>query len=480
MTATQHDEARPTDVPPATEGAYPRRDNCTFEPLVDGVPAFRRICEAIEAATTSVWGTVAFLEHDAPMPDGRGSMFDVLARAAARGVDVRVIFWRSDVAMPDEHFPGTEAQRAWLHEQGFGFTARWDALPGESCVHQKSWLVDAGTADEVAFIGGINLDPGSTSSDVGHHPDTPHGPNGNIHDIYTEVRGPAGTDVHHNFVQRWNESTERHSDDGHWPSGADGGDLPFPTELSRGAGSLSVQITRTVSPDRYRNSHPAVGAEPFPIAGGERSVYEQYISAIDVAQHAIYLEDQVIGSPKVVGHLQRALDRGVHVVFVVPGRCHTGFHAARLQAADSPFMQLFDAFDEYTNFTLAALSAQRPDGTYDETYIHSKLMIVDDVWATIGSTNTATQSFRLDTELNASCWHPETAKSLRVELFREHLDDDTDVLGPVEAAEHFAATAQSNRQRRELGQPLVGLAHRIEASAYGYDQPMEWIRSMQP
>ena len=69
-----------------------------MRPLIDGLPAFRRICEAIESAERSFFATIAFVHTDFVMPDDRGSLFDVLDRAAARGLDVRVIFWQSDPA----------------------------------------------------------------------------------------------------------------------------------------------------------------------------------------------------------------------------------------------------------------------------------------------------------------------------------------------------------------------------------------------
>jgi phosphatidylserine/phosphatidylglycerophosphate/cardiolipin synthase-like enzyme len=34
------------------------------------------------------------------------------------------------------------------------------------------------------------------------------------HDLYAEVAGPAATGLHHNFIQRWNEASERTADDG--------------------------------------------------------------------------------------------------------------------------------------------------------------------------------------------------------------------------------------------------------------------------
>ena len=43
-----------------------------------------------------------------------------------------------------------------------------------------------------------------------------HPAEGDRHDAYVEIAGPSATDVHHNFVQRWNEASERAADDGTW------------------------------------------------------------------------------------------------------------------------------------------------------------------------------------------------------------------------------------------------------------------------
>src|ERR1700681_4524968 len=88
--------ANDTPIPFVTSGSYPVRSGNLVRPLVDGEPAFRRICEAIEAAKSSVWVTVTFMWATFEMPDDRGTALDVLDRAAARGVDVRLIFWRPD------------------------------------------------------------------------------------------------------------------------------------------------------------------------------------------------------------------------------------------------------------------------------------------------------------------------------------------------------------------------------------------------
>src|SRR5258708_22674311 len=87
---------RDAPCPFVVTGSYPTRDGNLVRPLIDGEPAFRRICEAIEAARHSVWVTITFMWPSFLMPDGRGTALEVLDRAAGRGVDVRIIFWRPD------------------------------------------------------------------------------------------------------------------------------------------------------------------------------------------------------------------------------------------------------------------------------------------------------------------------------------------------------------------------------------------------
>jgi cardiolipin synthase len=456
-------------VPPAFEASYPVREGCLVRPLVDGVPAFRRICEAIESASSRVWGTVAFLEHEVQMPDGRGSIFDVLDAAAARGVDVRVIFWRSAAVSKSNHFPGTRDQREWLEERKSLFGARWDALPDDHCHHQKSWLIDAGDAAEVAFVGGINLDHASVT-DRAHAPKE----HGNVHDVYLELHGPAATDVHHNFVQRWNEASEAAREDGSWPPSGDAGYLEFPSELSQAAGDVPVQISRTVQAGRYRDDTPTSGGKAFAIHGGEFSIYEQYIGAIDAARTSIYVEDQAIGSPNIVGHLKQALDRGVHVIFLLPGRCHPAYAEARSQPALSPFFELVAGLDAYPSFSMAAIDSVEADGSPHEIYVHAKIMLVDDAWLTIGSTNTADRSFRTDTELNASIWHPRTARDLRCDLFAEHTGIDRTGLSDVEAFCRFHERARDNAWKKLARAPMQGFAYRLSAAVYGLGEPMGW------
>src|SRR5947209_127798 len=81
-------------IPCVASCSYPPRAGNTVRPLVGGIAAFRRIAEAVSDAQHSIWLTVTFFAPDFQLPDGSGTLFDVLDRAVARGLDVRVLFWR--------------------------------------------------------------------------------------------------------------------------------------------------------------------------------------------------------------------------------------------------------------------------------------------------------------------------------------------------------------------------------------------------
>jgi phosphatidylserine/phosphatidylglycerophosphate/cardiolipin synthase-like enzyme len=104
---------------------------------------------------------------------------------------------------------------------------------------------------------------------------------------------------------------------------------------------------------------------------------------------------------------------------------------------------------------------------------HSKLMIVDDRWATVGSCNLHRFSLFGNGEMNAAIWCPETAVGLRVALFREHLDIDTSALGCREALQTFRSVAQDNRRRLTSGEPdWQGIAFSLDVQTYGKRTPL--------
>lgn len=448
---TESDPAAP-HVPFPSSGSYPVRTGNLVRPLVDGEPTFRRICEAIEGAHHSVWITVTFLRPGFQMPDGRGSFFDVLDGAVERGLDVRVLFWRHDPETR-RHAPGvfwgSSEQREMLASRGSRFMARWDRAHAGFCQHQKAWLVDAGHDSETAFVGGINLSPHSMASPG-------HTGQGRHHDAYVELRGPAATDVHHNLVQRWNEASERTLDDGAWACGRDD-DLAFPTRLSSEVGESPVQVQRTVHAGRYRDGRPSPGGRPFDIASGERSIFDQYRLAIGTARSSIYLENQFVLVPEVVAGLEQALERGVDVVVLVPAVPEDRLGAAALAT-----------LGRHEGFALAGIAGRDADGERHEVYVHAKVMLVDDAWATIGSCNLHAWSLFGNSEMNASFWDPAVVRGLRCELLAEHLGLDTAHLDDRAALAEYRRVAGENRRRRGIGdRNWQGLAFSLDPATYG-------------
>jgi phosphatidylserine/phosphatidylglycerophosphate/cardiolipin synthase-like enzyme len=451
------------EVPPAG-GAYPRRGGNHVLPLVDGEPAFRRIIEAVEAARTRVWVTLAFVDRDAHLPDGRGTVFDVLDAAAARGLDVRALIWHEpelDRMLPGSwHFPGRETERRWLAARRSRLRVRWDHVPN-FCHHQKSWLVDAGTPREVAFVGGINVEQGSIVV-----PGHPWRDGDNIHDVYLEVRGPSATDVHHNFVQRWNEASERGTPAGVWPDPTQADDLPFPTAASGVCGEVPVQIVRTVRAGLYTADAPSPGGVRFAIADGETSAREQYLAAIAAARDGVYLEQQFLASPEALVAIEAALERGVEVVILMPGAPMEQVREARRDPRYAPLFEHLGTLGRFPHFTLAAPVVPDGRGGWQDVYVHAKVGLVDDAWATVGSTNIATRSFYGDTELNASFWHAATVRALRCDLLREHLGVDTADRDARAALRLYAQVARANHTRRTNGEPLQGLAVALAPAEY--------------
>src|SRR5690606_36125289 len=58
-----------------------------------------------------------------------------------------------------------------------------------------------------------------------------------------------------------------------------------------------------------------------------------------------------------------------------------------------------------------------------QIYVHSKIMIVDDKWITIGSANIDKNGFRDSSEFNLGITSPRLASELRMRLWKEHLQD---------------------------------------------------------
>jgi cardiolipin synthase A/B len=445
-----------------TTGTYPTRGGNAVQLLIDGEAAFRRVCEAIEAANQSVWATITFMWADFQMPDGRGSALEVLDRAAQRGVDVRLIFWRPDDVTASHRrnaFWGAPEHLGLLEAFAPKVSIRWDCAETGFCQHQKTWLIDG----QIAFLGGLNLNPNSVVA-AGHFGEKQN------HDLYIELVGLAVADVHHNFVQRWNEASEQFTEHGLWGEDACTA-LEFPSRLPLEQGSALVQIQRTIHAGQFQNQQAPVGGLLFNISLGEQTIFVQCCAAIGFAKRSIYIENQYLEIIEIVEALLHALKRGVEVVLLLPIAPDRTYTTPEQLA----FLESRAKLGEYKNFMLAGIAGLGADGCRKPVWVHSKLMLIDDTWAMIGSANWHRWSMFGNCELNAAILCADTVRGFRVALFLEHLALETSNLDDVRAMQKFRQVADANQllllQKNHVWQ---GLAVALDVKTYGKTPPVGW------
>jgi phospholipase D1/2 len=245
--------------------------------------------------------------------------------------------------------------------------------------HQKIVVVD----DAVAFVGGLDLT--KQRWDTPEHLPTdqrrtdPSGDSyGPWHDVQIAVEGEVASALGDLVRERWFRATGERVES----VGAGGKDL-WPPELLADLENVQVGIART---------------DPFYAdREGVREVEALYLEAIASAQHCIYMENQYFTSAAVGKALCERLGEkeGPEIVLVLREKSDwleestMGTFRAKLLA------QLREA-DRYDR-----LGVYFPVvGGSDEVLVnvHSKVMIVDDRFVRVGSSNLSNRSMGVDTE----------------------------------------------------------------------------------
>ncbi len=406
-------------------GDPPPRPGCHVDVLVDGAEAFAAIAEAIEGARESVYITGW---HVAPgfevvRRESGVALGSLLADVAER-VDVRVLVWAGS-PVPVFHPTRSEVKEA-VGSLTRRTRIRCEADPREHpfhCHHEKTVIVDG----EVGFVGGIDMtDLAGDRYDTSRHPARRRL---GWHDVGTRLTGPAVHDVARHFALRWRELT--------------GEEVPVPP-APEATGSHTVQVVRTVAEGMYDE-----------LPHGDFRILESYIRAIRQAQRYIYLENQFLWAPEIVGELARKLREppsdDFRLVIVLPSRANNGHDDTRgqlavLESVDSDQGRLCVA-------TLRSLSGDRDD----RLYVHAKVGIVDDRWLTIGSANLNAHSLFNDTECNVVCDDPSLARDTRLRLWAEHLQVDRSAIEHEEPAavvdERWIPIATDQLKRLRSGEP---------------------------
>ena len=255
-----------------------------------------------------------------------------------------------------------------------------DELPVGGSHHQKVVVVD----DAVAFSGGQDVTVRRWDT-TGHCLDDPRrvDPSGEpyhpYHDVQAMVDGKAALALAELARDRWSRGACEDT-----PPIQPLGD-PWPGSVAPDLTDIDVGIART-----------------YPASDDEVEIREceaLFFDSIDRAERTIYIENQYLTATRFAQRLaERMLEKpALEAVIVAPKMPHTWLEAQTMHAGLVRFMRVFDAAG--LSGRVALLYPQVSDGARAvDTMIHSKVMIIDDVFLRVGSANLNRRSFGLDTE----------------------------------------------------------------------------------
>ncbi|MFR9730657.1 phospholipase D family protein [Saccharopolyspora sp. MS10] len=443
-----------TDLDRRHPGGSPWSAGNSVRPLIDGTEYFTGLVSELNDVRAgdqvffAAWSGV----QDKPLDGAGTSLGALLLRALELGASVHALFWWPFLTLRRDLVPDNRRFVTALRHRG-GAALLDQRVRPFGCHHQKFLVIrrPEDPASDAAFLGGI--DPCPSRRDDHRHPGDPdvqasmdgrYGARPAWHDAHLLVRGPAVDDVEHCFRERWSDATASRrgpiSRTRRWlgPRRADG--LPDRLPPPPRAGSSSVQLLRT-----YPAKRP-----PYPFApGGERSIARAYVKALRRARRLVYVEDQFLWSPVVAEAFADALRRepGLRLVAVVP---HLPEKGGAVETATSRVAH-GAALD-----VLRAAGGDRVD-VYDlentgdmPIYLHSKVCVIDDSWAAVGSANLNRRSWSYDSELTAAVVDEggAFARELRLRLWREHLGREHDLVADL--ADPVAGTEVLRRAAAEL------------------------------
>ncbi|RLN71676.1 hypothetical protein BBJ28_00024415 [Nothophytophthora sp. Chile5] len=413
----------------------------------------------------------------------RASTFrELFGRALGRNVSVHALVWANaleyvqnvEMQLWMNHFPaagGRQPQPRML------FDDRLSSLTASH--HQKTVVLRPQSSEQatVAYVGGVDLTTDRWDT-IAHNESVLRRLRGLVQGTYDgwidaalRLEGPAADDVAANFLARWNSPelpllTGFRDDDGDvvqifsnppvdrstnvtWnrPSSSPQPPRPHTGSPDSPEGLASVQIARTFS--------CKVGYSFAP--DGEASVLRSRLKAIANARNFVYVEDQYfVLVPELQHALLDALRRGLPALVVVTQRPTLG--AAALGYAKLLYEMLAPLQHAFP--TRVHAFTAKPEL---QLYTHSKVVLVDDVFLSLGSANWNQRSMTSDSELAANVVGQETvhvaadgvrvsalARAFRLQKLREFTGRDVADLDTLSLTEAVAALDRAAHTRESL------------------------------
>jgi phosphatidylserine/phosphatidylglycerophosphate/cardiolipin synthase-like enzyme len=418
-------------------------------PLVDGQSYFAALCLAVGEM---VAGDLLMFTDWRGDPDERlggpdSEVSTVFCQAAERGVIVKGLVWRSH--WDRLKFSDEENRHLGEDIEAAGGECLRDMRVRAGGSHHQKFVVlrHPGRPErDIAFVGGIDLchsrhdTPGHAGDPQANQLSGPYGARPPWHDAQVAIQGPAVADVETTFRERWTDPAPltrhpvRRLLDLLRREDTRPGPLPPRLDPPPPCGPHPVQLLRTYPHRRT--------AYPF-APQGERTVARGYAKAVGNARTLIYLEDQYLWRREVVTCFADALrdNPRLHLIAVVPRYPDMGGSGAASQIAGR--REALAALLGAGGARVALYSPENHAGV--PVYVHAKVCVVDDAWATVGSDNVNLRSWTHDSELTCAVYDHDYARDLRLRMAREHLDltDDSAVRDPAEAFAVFAESART-------------------------------------
>lgn len=297
--------------------------------------------------------------------------------------------------------------------------------------HQKMVLVDyESPADAVGFVMGHNLLRSYWDTDAHEYFSPLRQGFAPWQDLSCRVRGPVLFDLNENFMKAWDKAESGGSkfswSDSRKAVKAD----DFVAPASKQGGGELAQICRTQPQE------------------GDRSILASYRLALANARSYLYFENQYFRykdfATLLRGNRRKLKSAGwkrdFHIFVVTngtgsEGRLNTYEMLAALgkgqliptvhkeEAKRDKDAALRKSDLEGVNIhvaTLCASAASAQGAKYKDIYVHSKLLLVDDVFFTLGSANVNVRSMEGDSELNIACPSPALTQQWRKHLWKLH------------------------------------------------------------
>ncbi|MFY7856059.1 MAG: phospholipase D-like domain-containing protein [Rubrivivax sp.] len=346
--------------------------------LQDGPATYRAMLEAIAASRDHIHLQTYILDDDEVGQRFASALLD------RRKAGVQVALIRDSVGTlgtPAAFFERLEAGGVQVLE--FNPVNPLTAGPGwplNQRGHRKLLIVDGHTA----FLGGINISGvysgGSfkSSSRVPRAADS--SPVVAWRDTDLRLQGPVVAELQKLFLESWAQQqgpplTPREA---------------FPPPMA--AGSEVVRAIGSSPDERYS------------------LIYATLLSAIGSAETSVHITNAYFApDPQLLAALKAAVARGVEVTLILPSQTDSWlvFHAGR---------------GYYDELLCAGVRIHERNGVV----LHSKTVLVDGVWATVGSTNLDWRSFLHNHELNAVVLGPDFGRQVRA-MFEQDLAASTAV-----------------------------------------------------